>query len=88
MDNKETVKAFKALGHQTRLSIIKELQKATHLGLQPIHLLENIKVSFPTLSFHLKKLENANLITSRKRGLQVFYRINAENLNQIIQQIS
>lgn len=40
------------------------------------------KVNQPTVSHHLKKLEDANLVFVRQEGRQRFYTLNEEELNR------
>jgi ArsR family transcriptional regulator, arsenate/arsenite/antimonite-responsive transcriptional repressor len=71
MENK-SLKVFKALADQSRLSIITSLME----GPLYVELLsERLKLSPSTISFHLKKLEEAGLVYSEKEQYYVVYHI-------------
>lgn len=42
-----------------------------------------IELSQPTISHHLKVLREAGLVTSERRATWVYYRVNAEALQQL-----
>jgi len=69
---KEFIKVIKALRDPNRLKIIKILE---HGELCVCEIQEVLQVSQPTVSKHLKTLEEAALLNSRKEGLWVYYRL-------------
>lgn len=68
------------LSHETRLHLFKELVKAERPdetgGLPAGELATRMAIAPPTLSFHLKEMSRANLVTSRKAGRSIIYRAN------------
>jgi ArsR family transcriptional regulator len=42
-----------------------------------------VKLSEPTVSHHLKKLEASGLLTKERRGMSVFYRVVPESIHSI-----
>ena len=66
------VKIIKAIAHPTRLFIIDEL---TQKELCVCELTEMIGDDISTVSKHLTVLKNAGIVTSEKRGAQVYYRL-------------
>ena len=89
MKANKAVIALAALAQETRLKIFKELVKAHELqndqGGLPVGLLvKKLKVPPPTLSFHLKELANAGLITSRREGRSIFYRANLSTMQSLV----
>lgn len=63
---------FSALGHKSRLLIIKALEEKEHCVCD----LKNIIGSeMSTVSKHLTVLKNANLVSCRKEANQVFYKL-------------
>ena len=70
---KREAEVFKALGHPTRLWIVKQLADgAEHCVCEFVNA---VGVKFATVSQHLTILENAGIITDDKRGKQVYYRL-------------
>ena len=63
---------FKALGHPTRLAIVDMLARGERCVCE-IH--ERIDADMSTVSRHLAVLRNVGLLSSDKRGNQVFYRL-------------
>lgn len=70
----------KALGDETRYNIIKLLL----LGEKCVcEIIPYVKKAQPTVSLQLKKLEDLNLIKSRKQGKMVFYSIKENKLKNL-----
>ena len=78
----DIVTALAALAQQTRLQAFRELVKAhspdSDTGLAAGELAQRLGIPPPTLSFHLKELSSAGLITSRKQGRSIIYRANLD----------
>ena len=78
-----------ALAQPSRLTIFRELVKvfdssnAQH-GLAAGELAARMQLPAPTLSFHLKELVRANLLTSEKVGRSVIYRANLDSIRSLI----
>ena len=68
---------FEALASRPRREILAYLS-ATELTTS--ELAERFKMSAPTISRHLSVLENADLVTSERRGQYVYYKLNPDNL--------
>ena len=69
----EVAQIGKALGDPNRLAIYTQIAEHEELFCGQVHAKHSI--SAPTLSHHLKVLSDLGLITSRKEGLNVFYRV-------------
>ena len=69
---KEFIKVMKALRDPNRVKIVKMLQ---HGELCVCEIQELLGTSQPTASKHLKILEAAGILNSRKDGLWVYYRL-------------
>jgi ArsR family transcriptional regulator len=65
-------KIFKALSDPTRLKIIELLEKKEICACEFVPL---TKKAQPTVSQHLRVLENANIIKSRREGKMVIYSV-------------
>lgn len=70
---KEFIKVTKALRDPNRVKVVKMLQ---HGELCVCEIQAALGVAQPTVSKHLKILEAAGLLDSRKEGLWVYYRLN------------
>jgi ArsR family transcriptional regulator len=67
---KEFIKVMKALSDPNRVKILKMLQ---HRSLCVCEMQAVLDIAQPTVSNHLKVLEDAGLVYSRKKGLWVNY---------------
>lgn len=83
MEIAQKVKILTALAQEERLKIIYELVNSSEEGLCPCHLVERLNLSNANLSFHLKELKNADLITSQRKGKFIFYRSNCDIIKQL-----
>ncbi|MGW3030808.1 ArsR/SmtB family transcription factor [Streptomyces sp. NPDC001178] len=70
----KTARMFKALGDPVRLRLFSLV--ASHEGGEAcVCDISDVGVSQPTVSHHLKKLKEAGLLTSERRGTWVYYRV-------------
>jgi ArsR family transcriptional regulator len=69
---------FRALGHPVRLGIV------WHLSSQPetcaCDFTEFFEVSQPTISAHLRRLREAGIVVTRRRGTQICYSLADDTL--------
>lgn len=85
-DSYETcLSVCKALSDRTRLEIILLIKDEDQCARK---LLEHFCFSQPTLSYHMKILTEAGLVTARKEGLWVHYSLNREHLDCVIRILS
>ncbi len=70
----------KALGDETRQRILEILQAEGEKCVSD--LVEAFNVSQPTISHHLHFLKQANLVTSRRDGKQIYYSANQDNITE------
>lgn len=69
-----TALMFKALGDPARLRLFSSV--ASHEGGEAcVCDISDVGVSQPTVSHHLKKLKDAGLLSSERRGTWVYYRV-------------
>lgn len=66
------VKRYKALGDETRLKIFRVLESGAHCVCE---LMDIFHLSQPTVSHHLKILENAGLVQGYRVGKFVYYQL-------------
>ena len=72
MNDRETVKICKALADENRLNILRLLRNGE---LCACHLLEDLHITQPTLSHHMKLLCDCGLVDYRKDGKWMHYSI-------------
>jgi DNA-binding transcriptional ArsR family regulator len=80
MESKHAIASLGALANETRLSIFRLLVQAGPPGVAAGAIGSALSVPLPTLSFHLKELAHAELVTSRQDGRFVFYSANFEQM--------
>ncbi len=73
MEIKTAVTALSALAQETRLAAYRALVRAGEAGLPAGEIAAQLGVPPATLSFHLKELAHAGLVTSRTEGRFVIY---------------
>ena len=74
MESNTVVKALAALAQASRLEIFRALVVAGEAGLTPGILADALKVAPNTLSFHLKELMHADLVSQERDGRNLIYR--------------
>ncbi|MCL4417764.1 MAG: metalloregulator ArsR/SmtB family transcription factor [Actinobacteria bacterium] len=84
MNLKKITKILKALADESRVRIVALLKERDILCVCEIT--EIIGLSQPTISSHLKKLQDAEIITYSKDGLWVNYNLD-ENMEKEIEQL-
>lgn len=76
----KTARLFHALSDETRLALIDRLQGGEQCVCE---LMETIKAAQSRLSFHLKVLKDAGLITDRREGRWMYYSINRDAIEDL-----
>ena len=84
MENKHVIKALAALAQPNRLQIFRSLVVKGHEGLTPALLAQALGLPANTLSFHLKELMNADLITQERSGRNLIYRAQYDRMNAVL----
>ncbi|MDT8840195.1 metalloregulator ArsR/SmtB family transcription factor [Paraburkholderia fungorum] len=84
MKEKDAIKALSALAQPTRLGIYRLLVTAGPDGLSVGVIQEQLDLATATLSFHLKELTHAGLVTSRQEGRFVYYSSEIGHVNELI----
>jgi DNA-binding transcriptional ArsR family regulator len=74
MEENEVVRSLAALGQPQRLKIFRALVVAGRNGRTPGVLAESLRIPAPTLSFHLKELTHAGLVTQERSSRNLIYR--------------
>lgn len=78
------VKALAALAQASRLEIFRALVVAGDEGLTPGALSAALGVGATTLSFHLKELVHADLVTQERSGRNLIYRAQYDRMNAVL----
>jgi ArsR family transcriptional regulator len=84
MDAQQAVASLAALAQESRLRIYRLLVEAGPTGLAVGEIGAPLKVAPATLSFHLKELFHAGLVTTRQEGRFIYYSANYERMNQLL----
>ena len=71
----ETVKVFKAFCDENRLRILEQLRTGEKCACK---LLDDLHITQPTLSHHMKILCDAGIVRGRKEGKWVHYSLNPD----------
>ncbi|CCH08699.1 Uncharacterized protein conserved in archaea [Achromobacter xylosoxidans] len=84
MNEDQTVLALGALAHTQRLRVFRALVVAGLGGLTPSVLADQLDVARNTLSFHLKELSHAGLVTIEQQGRNLIYRADFSRMNGLL----
>jgi DNA-binding transcriptional ArsR family regulator len=84
MEECNALEAFAALSQGTRLSVFRALVQAGPDGMAAGALADLVAVPASTLSAHLKTLEHAGLVTSRRLSRHIFYAARYETARALI----
>jgi len=83
-DIDRAVRLFHALSDGTRLSILQRLRFG---GRCVCDLTDALDAAQSRLSFHLKVLKDADLVTDRREGRWMYYTLNPGTLNEVAELI-
>jgi ArsR family transcriptional regulator len=84
MDNKHAVDALSALAQASRLAVFQTLVEAGPEGALPTEIAQKLEIPPNTLSFHLKTLSHAGLVTGEQLGRCIRYRANFERVQALV----
>jgi ArsR family transcriptional regulator, arsenate/arsenite/antimonite-responsive transcriptional repressor len=84
MKEQDVVIALSALAHDVRLRVFRALVVAGPAGLTPSMLCDELNVPATSLSFHLKELMHAKLLTQSRDGRHLIYRANFACMNDVL----
>jgi biotin operon repressor len=85
MTQEDALKLFKCLSDASRLRIIQSL---TQGDMYTELLAERLELTPPTVSFHMKKLEDAGLVVSRKEQYYTVYSLNRDVLEKTLSEVA
>jgi len=84
MDERQALMAFGALSQETRLKLLRLLVVAGPEGIAAGALAEQVEVSPSNVSFHLKELERAGLVATRRDSRSIVYSAAFDALSGLI----
>lgn len=84
LDESVAVKALAALAQAQRLRAFRALVVAGPEGLTPGAMAEQLSIAPSALSFHLKELLHAGLVSSEARGRNLIYRASFSQMNALL----
>jgi len=84
MEEKDVIRALAALAHELRLQVFRALVVVGPQGITPSTMAEHLAVPAATLSFHLKELMNAGLVSQERQGRNLLYRASYEQMNAVL----
>lgn len=84
MENKTVVTALAALAQESRLSIFRLLVQMGPEGMPAGKIAEQLGIPASSLSFHLKELNHAGLISSQQKSRSIIYTANYSAMNDLI----
>jgi ArsR family transcriptional regulator, arsenate/arsenite/antimonite-responsive transcriptional repressor len=88
MDEKSAVTSLAALAQGMRLRVFRALVGAGPQGLTPGALSATLDVPASTLSFHLKELMHAGLVSQQRDGRNLIYRPAIDQMNALMDYLS
>lgn len=84
MNETQAISALGALAHTQRLRVFRALVVAGQAGLTPGQIAEAQQIPAATLSFHLKELVQAGLLTQERQGRSLIYRADFAQMNALL----
>ena len=84
MQKQDVISALAALAHETRLDVFRALVRAGGAGRAPTALADALGIPKATLSFHLKELKNARLVSGERQGRSVTYRADFDAMRHVL----
>lgn len=84
MELKQAADSFAALSQPSRLAVLQLLREAGPAGARPSRMATTLQLPANTLSFHLRQLRQAGLISEQRSGRDRVYRANHDALGQLL----
>ena len=84
MEQDEVIRSLAALAHPVRLQVFRALITTGPGGMTPGTMAEGLAIPANTLSFHLKELAHAGLVTQERASRNVIYRAAFDHMNTLL----
>jgi len=84
MKQPDVLRALAALAQESRLAVFRLLVRRGPDGYTPGEISESLGIPAPTLSFHLKELRKAGLLSVRKRSRFLHYHARFDRMSELL----
>ncbi|HEX2541127.1 MAG TPA: metalloregulator ArsR/SmtB family transcription factor [Caldimonas sp.] len=84
MEEMKVVRSLAALAQPVRLQVFRALVVRGSEGLTPGAMAEGLGIPANTLSFHLKELAHAGLVTQERSSRNIIYRAAFDHMNALL----
>jgi len=84
MEENDVVRSLAALAQPVRLQVFRALVVRGATGLTPGTMAEALNIPPNTLSFHLKELTHAGLVTQERSSRNIIYRAAFDRMNGLL----
>jgi len=88
MEENEVIRSLAALAQPVRLQVFRALIVRGATGLTPGTMSEALNIPANTLSFHLKELTHAGLVTQERSSRNIIYRAAFERMNALLRYLT
>jgi ArsR family transcriptional regulator len=88
MDEAIVVRSLAALAQPVRLQVFRALVIAGPGGMTPSTMADGLGIPGSSLSFHLKELVNAGLVSSERASRNLIYRAEFGRMNAVLQYLT
>lgn len=88
MESEAVIKALAALAQPVRLQVFRALVVCGQAGLTPGAMSDGLGIPANTLSFHLKELAHAGLVTQERASRHIIYRAAFGQMNALLAYLS
>ncbi|RJF96824.1 ArsR family transcriptional regulator [Noviherbaspirillum cavernae] len=84
METKSAITALAALAQDSRLAVFRLLVQAGPEGMAASRIAEALDIPPSSLSFHLKELTHADMVSQTKDGRSLIYAVNFDTMNDLV----
>ena len=84
MEEPDVIKGLTAIAHPLRLKVFRALVVVGRAGLTPGTIAQALDLPAATLSFHLKELVQAGLVTQERASRHLIYRADYGHMNGLL----
>jgi ArsR family transcriptional regulator, arsenate/arsenite/antimonite-responsive transcriptional repressor len=84
METRNALAALSAIAQESRLAVFRLLVQAGPQGMAATKIADQLRIAPSSLSFHLKELAHAELVSQQQEGRFVIYAANFATMNALI----